>query len=741
MQLLILHFRNALLLITVWIVLVLLVTGELGSIFGIKYLFRSPEYLGKVNFWSFFFVGFAFGGFTMTWNLSSYLLHAHRFPFLASLSRPFTKYCLNNFIVPLTFVVIFLYCHIRFEWQQDVNGVSWVLNNIAGFIFGIVTLMVLLSGYFYFTNKDILSYEQAFSRQPPDLVKTFAPGRPVEELDDIRTGRRLWRVDVYLTEACRPRLVRSVAHYDTSVLLSVFKQNHTNALVFQLISLIILIVLGLLIENPYFRIPAAASGFFLASIIVAITGAIIYWFHRWSFTVFIVLFLLINFASEKGLFNYYNKAYGLNYDSDKPTYNYDSLEMDFTPAIMAEDKLETLAILSRWKQKTGQQKPKMLIFCVSGGGLKSAAWAMQVLRTADSLSAGQFMQQTTMMSGASGGLIGAAYYRELYLRAQQGEAVNRFDKQYVSNISKDLLNSIIFTIVSNDLFLPWSKFEAGGYTYKKDRGYIFEKQLNENTDYLFDKKLSDYRQPEQEAQIPMLFLTPSIVNDGRRLIISAQDASYMTVAPVGARYPSAVEIDAIDFREFFGAEQADNLRFTSALRMNATYPYVLPNVFLPSEPAMEVMDAGFRDNFGLKTATRFVQVFQEWIEENTSGVVIVLVRSYDRRSREIRAEESQSILKSLTHPLGIASRVLTLQDYEHDNSLGYLYDLLGENRFDVIRFTYRPSVANERASMTLHLTEREKADIERAIHLENNERSMQQLLELFGKSYPSDAED
>ena len=58
-------------------------------------------------------------------------------------------------------------------------------------------------------------------------------------------------------------------------------------------------------------------------------------------------------------------------------------------------------------------------------------------------------------------------------------ANNFYDKKYIDDIAKDLLNSITFTIVSNDLFLPWATFKTGGYEYRKDRGYIFEKQFNE----------------------------------------------------------------------------------------------------------------------------------------------------------------------------------------------------------------------------------------------------------------------
>ena len=68
--------------------------------------------------------------------------------------------------------------------------------------------------------------------------------------------------------------------------------------------------------------------------------------------------------------------------------------------------------------------------------------------------------------------------------------------------------------------------------------------------------------------------------------------------------------DAIDFTSFLPRQNL-NLRVLSALRMNATFPQKLPNVWLPSDPVIDVMDAGLRDNFGhLGTSSEVYQSFQ-----------------------------------------------------------------------------------------------------------------------------------
>ena len=729
-QLLILHFRSNLLLIFSWILLALFLTGQVGSLFGIKYLFLSPEYLGEINFWSFFIVGFWFGAFLMSWNLTTYLLDAHRFPFLATMEKPFTKFCINNFLVPLSFFVLYLCYIVYFQGYYELRSFGEILWNCLGFVLGGILLILLLALYFAFTNKDILNYAEKWAGS--DVSGQLAPGSPHVDIESIRTGRTNWKVETYLSTKLRPRIVRSVTHYDENLLFRVFKQNHFNVLIVQLLSFLLLILLGFLIDNPYFRIPAASSAFILFSMIVALTGAVTFWFGKWRLTIIIVLLIVVNQLTKYDFFSYENKAYGLNYQDTLATYTYEKLDILSYPKYVAPDIENTIGILNNWKKKQGEAKPKIVFLCVSGGGMKAAAWTTQVVQQVDKQLGGALMKHTALISGASGGMLGVSYLRELYLQKYLGKEIDLYASQYIDDISTDLLNSITFTIVSNDLFMPWSTFKYGDYQYHKDRGYIFEKQFNENTHFLLDKTIGDYKIPEEKAIIPMLFITPSIVNDGRRMVISPHGVSYMMKTPVTRKKINTVLTDAVDFGKVFENQDAMNLKFTTALRMNATYPYILPNVHLPSKPEIEVLDAGFRDNNGITSATRFIHVFKDWILKNTSGVILVQIDTGDK-IHEITPSDQDGLLGSILNPLGIAGKLLKLQDFEHDTNLGFIFDLLGEDNFDPIRFTYHPTKQNEKASMTYHLTEREKQDILNAFYLKENQENLKKLMAVFSK--------
>ncbi len=737
-QLLLLHLRSHLLFLVVWAAPALMIAGLAGRKLGLGLLFLDPEYLGKVSFWSFFFIGFTFAGFVMTWNLTSYLLSAHQFPFLASLAKPFTKFCVNNFIVPVAFLGFYLSSIIRFQDVYEGLPVHATLLHITGLLAGMLVLLVFNGVYFHFTNTDIFAFVRK-GLVPADWVKSVVPGRRDANLDYIKQDENCMPVRIYLTETLLYRPVRSVEHYDASMLMRIFRQNHLNALLIQLLSMFMLIGLGSFIEVPWLRIPAGASIFILASLLTALLGAIVYWFSQWWVTALIAGLLLLEFLTGFDTLRAKNKAYGLDYRQRPVLYAYHELEKLCHPDTVALDIAQTILILENWRAKMrrrGLIRPKMVVVCVSGGGLRSAAWTMYSIQRADSLLNGRLMDHATLVTGASGGMIGMAYLRELYLQSRWGAPIDYRDSRYAHRISRDLLNAVAFTTVSNDFFLPWNAFKLEGQRYLKDRGYIFEHQLNENSGRLLDKKLYEYRIPEQQAVIPMMYLTPTIVNDGRRMVISPHGVSFMMTSPIGVHQPDAVEIDAVDFRRLLCRHRPDELRFLTALRMNASYPYVLPTIHLPTTPGIEVMDAGFRDNYGLLSAARFIQVFQKWIQEHTSGVVLVQINTSEK-IETISPSEQKGVISSLFNPLDVASQLLSLQEFEQDASIGFVFDLLGTDRFQVIRFLYRPTQhAKVPAAISFHLTRAEKQSLWEAWDLPENQRALQALANALDEKKP-----
>src|ERR1035437_7371154 len=155
LQLLFLHIKKNLLLLSIWGLLFGFITQSLAPRYGVPYLFLNPEYQDEVSPLSYFIIGFACGGFIMAFNIASYTLNSYRFPFLATLSTPFTKYCYNNFIIPLVFLVVYVVNIISFLKGEQIYSGSEIFIMVTGFLGGVIVFVAFTLLYFFRTNKDI----------------------------------------------------------------------------------------------------------------------------------------------------------------------------------------------------------------------------------------------------------------------------------------------------------------------------------------------------------------------------------------------------------------------------------------------------------------------------------------------------------------------------------------------------------------------------------------------------------
>jgi hypothetical protein len=724
-QLTILHFRNSLVLILLWIILLLFITGVRGKLFGLQYLFTEPEYMGSVNPISFGFIGIAFGVFVMVWHMSSYLLSAFRFPFLASLSRPFTKFIINNFPIPLIgFLCLFgsiIYVQRYVELKPWLDVAIMLLSCLTG----LLLIVILITFYLLFTNKDYRTYVKQLKLQKTNIQM---PPVDLHELAYQRYESSDWKIETYLSESLRPRLVRKVEHYPAFILQKVYSQNHKNALLLLITGVFLLIALGFLGDNPFFRIPAGASMFILFSVLMSLASAISFWFRKWRIPVFVLILFIINFITKNEKLKHVNQVYGIDYQQKPLLYDVDSLQSNVDSLEINNDKLKTENVLKNWLIKQPSPKPYAIFLCASGGGQRAGVWALEVMDSLSKITDKNILPMTIAMSGASGGVLGMAYYRAVYELENDHLQFELLKERF----SKDMLNSLSFSLVSNDIFPNLASFKYSNKKYFRDRGHAFEQQFNENTLGILNRSLFSLRYAESKALVPMLFITPTIINDGKRLIISPLDVSYMTVPPFHQK-SKMLPSDGIEFRDFFKNLEADSLRFLSALRMNCTYPYILPNIFLPTQPAMEIMDAGFGDNFGLSVAYRFIWNFKDWIKANTAGIIIIEMSSGEKRG-SITTSSNKGLVEGLISPLGFARTILKHQKYEQGNYVQVMNDYFGENNVHILPFNYQPQQNDQRASMSFHLTQREKNDIHKSLRTEENLKSFRTFKALVNKN-------
>ncbi|MFA7272823.1 MAG: patatin-like phospholipase family protein [Crocinitomicaceae bacterium] len=728
LQLVMAHLKYNLLALGYWTFLFLIITDNIGSKFGVPLLFFSPEYLGNVSAWSFLFMGFAIGGFTMGFNTYSYIRLGSHFSFLATLNQPFYKFCINNSPIPIAFNITFMIVFSRFQIREEfATGYDVLLYNLF-YIGGFIFFQLLSILYFFPMNRRVERSILDPSNDPEreSIVKTIIPNKENFPGHNINQKERTY---IYLGKRLRFHSSRSGKHYSKELLNHIYRKNKVNATLFETLAILSFLTLGIFSGFRYFEIPAAVSIVLLLTIILMLFSSLLSWLNRWAYPILILVFLTMNYLSlHSPFFTFKNYAYGLSYEKETE-YSVDNIEKISNSDIYKEKtKVNILRILENWKSRTGKSKPKLILIDVSGGGSRSALWSLSCMQNLDKALNGEFSQHTQMITGASGGMIGAAYYREIHRRFLNGTLEDPFDNKYKDNIASDLLNKLSFSASTNDIFFRYQHITVGKNSYPKDRGTAFENELHENTEGLMDVNLNFYKKPEADGIIPLMIFSPTIVNDGRRLLISAQSLNFLTESKGG---PSSLSksFENIDYLSFFKDNQPDSIRFSSVLRASATFPFVMPMMTMPTNPQVQLMDAGIRDNYGGKVTMEYMNVLSDWIKKNTSGVVIVQIRD-TKKVLDNETYQEVSLLDKFTLPFGnMYSNFTRTQDFDQEQLM-----MIGAKELpfpvDLISFNLREN-KKDKISLSWHLTKQEKKKINEAFQSARNQQSLNQLRRLL----------
>ena len=399
-----------------WTILFATISGHFLKPYGADTLMLAPEYLGKVSALSASFVGFSIGSYIMSWNITTFILHSRHIKFLATTAQPFLKYCINNAVIPVIFLLCYLFYAIDYQHKEELSSTLEILSLTGGFLGGFILSLALAFGYFFSTDRKI------YRKMATDFTTANEKyERASRMIKNSKTVKGEMRVDFFLSAMLGLRKPRNIKHYSQDFINSIFKRHHIEAVKAVFIALIFLILIGLFAENQYLQIPAAASITLFFTILIAVAGALSLFLGSWSIPVVLVIYVLVNWMFTGHLIDPRNRAYGLDYNTKQiPTYSKEALAALATKEDVSKDSLAFISILNNWKAKQKESKPVMFVLDVSGGGNRSAAFTMNVLTRLDTLTKSNFFSQCALITGSSGGMIGAAYFRELYLQKQEG---------------------------------------------------------------------------------------------------------------------------------------------------------------------------------------------------------------------------------------------------------------------------------------------------------------------------------
>lgn len=399
------------------------------------------------------------------------------------------------------------------------------------------------------------------------------------------------------------------------------------------------------------------------------------------------------------------------YATPQPLASYSALPM---PAAML---LSDRAVL-KLHLKNLDKKKKLVVVVTSGGGIRSVVWTAHMLEKFDRAFGREWREQVRLITGASGGMVGAALWRGSFaspqVQRQKGRTVGFGPLADIAGTAS--LRPVVQTMLVRDMSL--------GLLYPPsaqcaDRGRELEAQWElaaaeyyADANNPFRRTFDDLQGGERAGTHPSLVFCPVAVEDNRRFLISNLDLEHFAAPGTPSYSRSAYQL----FKLFPSA--LGTLTLGTAARMNATFPIVSPLVPLPTDPPRRLMDAGLYDNYGVEFASNWLLRHRKTLMQESAGVVLVELRAfplalpgaaahaddYDMRS-VLNLGEAAAIL---TGPLGALFRGRANITYHRNNAmLAGVADAL-PGMFDRVVFEL-----DEEASISWYLSEEERKAIAR----------------------------
>ena len=405
--------------------------------------------------------------------------------------------------------------------------------------------------------------------------------------------------------------------------------------------------------------------------------------------------------------------------------------------------LDPLLPLQAWAQIVSHErsKPKLVILAASGGGYRATFWTALVLdwlrsESAPGMKVPGLAGNVRVLSGASGGMLAAAYFAVQQMKGDnQKTVVNqiledvRNRQAYRHPDAVDSLTAVARRFATRDVLNALWPFPTG-----RDRGTVLESQWS-----LLNITFSDLRASEKEGRTPSLIFSPVLVETGEPFFIS----NISLEAERGA-------VDGGSTLQFFTLfpEAHGFFKLQTAVRMNATFPYITPTVRLPTVAKWHVIDAAYYDNYGVSSAITYLsnQRVRTWLRDHTSGVVFIQIRAFPAaagvlesddqclpRSPEGTGNTIASAIGWLTAPLDalLASRETSM--YRRNNQQ---FDLLKEqyNRYDP-HFLFTTVLENAaRSSMSWYLPYRELECMRAQLTSKENLQSFNDLARAWSRA-------
>ncbi len=297
--------------------------------------------------------------------------------------------------------------------------------------------------------------------------------------------------------------------------------------------------------------------------------------------------------------------------------------------------------LANWKATVEKDspggRPKLVILATSGGAYRASFWTAVIL---DYLGVRGPLKGLTrnirLITGASGGMVAGAYFAAMGrdTGAPQGSIVSQIEEDTIAfqqtrrggyrktPIPRDSLTPVVQRLLRQDfprIFWP--------ARIRRDRGHLLDEQWQ--TLHLSFAELAD---SERAGKATSVILSPMLAESGAPAFFSNLSLTAIRARGIGAsegRTRDDINKESVEVFEVFPRAHRE-MKLATAVRLNATFPFVSPSISLPVRPSRRVVDAGYYDNYGIDVAAAYLdcEPIRDWIVKNCSGVAVIEVRAF-----------------------------------------------------------------------------------------------------------------
>jgi hypothetical protein len=298
------------------------------------------------------------------------------------------------------------------------------------------------------------------------------------------------------------------------------------------------------------------------------------------------------------------------------------------------------AVLEKRLQHQSAEKT-LVVVCASGGGIQAAGWTVQVLMGLQKLlgkSGESFARSIGLISSVSGGSVGAMYYLDRFNLEKGIPETNDF-KHIFSSATRDSLDAIGWGLAYPDLwriiglpFLAPPKCDRGKAVEIDWRGEMKNPQSITSLDTWRDRVL--------DGQIPIPVFNATLVEDGRRFLISP-----MT-------FGRSDEEKFIDFNTLY---EGYDLNVVTAARLSASFPYISPisrsNINQKGKK-YHIADGGYFDNSGVVTVVEWLnKLLSSNQNPNITRVMLLQINAFPKSLAGFEDADKQGWFLELIGPL------------------------------------------------------------------------------------------